>query len=71
MRSSVLVARSSLLLLIGVVHVQAQSADKGPVVQNSQAIASADQDGTKLMNIRQQIQDQMTKVGYTDVSEPV
>lgn len=41
--------------------------DAGPVVQNSQAMAAADQAGTP-MNMRQQIKAQLTKDGYTDVN---
>lgn len=67
MKQVLLATSCSLVLLAGVVGAQAQSADKGPVVQNSQAMAAADQDA-KPMNVRQQIQDQMTKAGYTDVT---
>ena len=47
---------------------QAQTADKGPVAQNSNAMATADQPDAAKTNIRQQIQDQLTKSGYTDVT---
>lgn len=67
MRQAFLATGSALALLAGMVSAQAQSADKGPVVQNSQAMAAADENA-KPMNIRQQIQDQMTKAGYTDVT---
>lgn len=67
MKQVLLATSCSLVILASVVGAQAQSADKGPVVQNSQAMAAADQ-STKPMNIRQQIQDQMTKAGYTDVT---
>lgn len=62
-----LAAGSALVLLTGVVSAQAQAADKGPVAQNSQAMAAADQAAAKPMSIRQQIQDQMSQAGYTDV----
>ncbi|RYB01336.1 hypothetical protein [Lichenibacterium ramalinae] len=68
MKQVLLISGCSLALLTGVVGAQAQSADKGPVVQNSQAMATADQDGAKPIAIRQQIQDQMTKAGYTEVT---
>ena len=68
MKQVLLISGCSLALLAGVVVAQAQSADQGPVVQNSQAMAAADQAGAKPVAIRQQIQDQMTKAGYTDVT---
>ena len=41
--------------------------DAGPVIQNSQAMAAADQMGHP-MNMRQQIQDQLTKDGYSAIT---
>ena len=40
--------------------------DAGPVKQNSQAMAAADQ--MPAMNMRQQLQDQLTKAGFTDIT---
>ena len=68
MRQALLVAGVSLALLPGVVAAQAQSADKGPVVQNSQAMQAADQSDMPHMSMRQQIQTQMTRAGLTDVT---
>ena len=68
MKQVLLISGFSLALLVSMVGAQAQSADKGPVVQNSQAMAATDQDSTKPVAIRQQIQDQVTKAGYTDVT---
>lgn len=45
----------------------AKAVDAGPVIQNSQAMAGADQAGHP-MNMRAQIQAQLTKDGYTDVT---
>ncbi len=59
---------SALVLLAGVAGANAATTpatDAGAVVQNSQAVAAADQ--MPAMNMRQQLQDQMTKAGYTDV----
>lgn len=64
----VVMSACSLALLASVSGAGAQSADKGPVVQNSQAMEAADQASMMKAPIRQQIQDQMTKAGYTDVT---
>lgn len=68
MRHASVTAVAALALSFGVVGAQAQSADKGPVVQNSNAMQSADQTDMAHMNMRQQIQSQMTKAGFTDVT---
>lgn len=60
---------SSLLLMAGVAAANAATmpaTDAGPVVQNGQAMAAADQ--LPKMNMRQQLQDQLTKAGFTDVT---
>ncbi|WP_131196234.1 hypothetical protein [Lichenihabitans psoromatis] len=41
--------------------------DAGPVIENSQAMASADRMAHP-MNMRQQIQDQLTKDGYSTIT---
>ncbi len=46
----------------------AGSPDAGPVVENSKAMNADDQADMSHMNMRQQIQSQMTKVGFTDVT---
>ena len=66
MRNICFAAASALLLMTGV--AMAQAADSGPVVQNSRALAVADQAGMGATSMRQQIQGQMTKAGYTDVN---
>ncbi len=69
MTKIVLTVGSTLLLLAGVATASAASppaADAGPVIQNSQAMAAADQ--MPAMNIRQQLQDQLTKAGFTGVT---
>ena len=68
MKKVLTTAGFGLALALGVSCAQAQSADKGPVVQNSNAMSAADQADMTKMPIRQQIQDQMTKAGYTDVT---
>ena len=66
MKLALMAAGVALLASIG--GAQAQSADKGPVTQNSNAMQSADQADMSHMNMRQQIQSQMTKAGLTDVT---
>ncbi len=60
------IAATALLLMTG--STLAQAADSGPVVQNSAAMASTDQAGSGVTSMRQQLQGQMTKAGFTDVS---
>lgn len=58
---------SCFVLMAGLAAATAASAaDAGPAVQNGQAMAAADQLPT--MNMRQQLQDQLTKAGFTDVT---
>lgn len=69
MTRTVLTVGSALLLLAGVATANAATtpaADAGPVEQNSQAMAAADQ--LPAMNMRQQLQNQLTKAGFTDVT---
>ncbi len=69
MKSIVLTAGSALLLIAGAATAQAaQPTNAGPVIQNSQAMKTADQGSTAPMNIREQIQTQLTKDGYTNVT---
>lgn len=68
MRMTSISAGFGLMLLAGMGSAQAQSADKGPAAQNSAAMSAADQSDMSKMPIRQQIQDQMSKAGYTDVT---
>jgi hypothetical protein len=69
MKNTILTAGSALLLIAGAATAQAaQPANAGPVVQNSQAMKTADQGSTAPMTIRQQIQTQLTKDGYTNVT---
>ena len=69
MTKTLLGVGSALVLLAGVGAANAATTpavDAGPVVQNSRAMAATDQ--MPAMNMRQQLQDQMTKAGYTDVT---
>ena len=69
MRPAILTITSALLLMSGAVAAnaaQTPAVDAGPVVQNSDAMEAADM--VAPMNIRQQIQSQLTKAGYTDVT---
>ena len=69
MKHSLLASASALLLISGAVAAnaaQSRAVDAGPVVQNSDAMEAAD--ALAPMNIRQQIQSQLTKAGYTDVT---
>ena len=69
MRHLILTTASAVLLMSGVVAAnaaQTPAADAGPVVQNSDAMQAAD--AMAPMNIRQQIESQLTKAGYTDVT---
>lgn len=69
MRNILLTTASALLLISGAVAAEAAqtpAVDAGPVVQNSDAMEAADT--LAPMNIRQQIQSQLTKAGYTDVT---
>ena len=69
MHKIAIIAGSSLLLLAGAVTANAASTpavDAGPVVQNSQAMSATDQ--MPAMNMRQQLSDQLTKAGFTDVT---
>ena len=69
MTRAVLATGSALLLLAGVATANAASTpavDAGPVEQNSQAMAAADLMPT--MNMRQQLQDQLTKAGLTNIT---
>ena len=58
------------LLIIGsasaVSAATTAAVNAGPVEQNSQAMAAADQ--IPAMNMRQQLQDQLTKAGFTDIN---
>ncbi len=62
---------SAALLAMGVATASAatnaMSKDAGPVIENSRAMAAADQ-ASHSMNMRQQLTDQLTKDGYTAVS---
>ena len=60
-------AASAALLLAGGLGAQAATNDAGPVVQNSQAAQATDSQASGSMNIRQQLQAQLSKNGYTDV----
>ena len=69
MKRLIVTTSSALLLLTGAATAnaaQTPAVDAGPVIQNSQAMEAADT--LKPMNIRQQIQSQLTKAGYTDVN---
>ena len=69
MRQALVATTSALLLMAGAVAVhaaQTPAVDAGPVVQNSNAMEAADT--LAPMNIRQQIQSQLSKAGYTDVT---
>ncbi|MCW6507392.1 hypothetical protein [Lichenifustis flavocetrariae] len=71
MNYNIVTFSSALLLLAGAATANAatspaKAADAGPVIQNSQAMAAADQ--MHPMNMRQQIQDQLTKNGYSAVT---
>lgn len=68
MKAFLILTGSCLAMLSVVPAAQAQAADKGPVAQNSNAMAAADQPDASTTNIRRQIQDQLTKNGYTDVT---
>ena len=62
---------SAVLLLAGIAAANAASTsvktdDAGAVVQNSNAMSAADE--VQHMNMRQQIEGQLSKAGYTDVS---
>lgn len=69
MKHILLTTVSALLLISGSVAAEAAqipAVDAGPVIQNSDAMEAADT--LAPMNIRQQIQSQLTKAGYTDVT---
>ena len=69
MQRTILIAASAFILVSSAVAAdaaQTPAVDAGPVVQNSQAMEQADT--MQPMNIRQQIQSQLTKAGYTDVT---
>ena len=66
MRNLFWVAGSVLLLVAGGVNAEAATVDSGPVVQNSKAMEAADQ-MPATTSIRKQIQDQLSKAGYTGV----
>ena len=69
MKNATSITVLSLFLVAGTVSAnaaQTPAVDAGPVVQNSQAMEAAD--ALKQMNVRQQIQDQLTKAGFTDVT---
>ena len=69
MKHILLTTASALLLISGSVAAEAAqtpAVDAGPVIQNSDAMEAADT--LAPMNIRQQIQSQLTKAGYTDVT---
>ena len=69
MRHVMLATASALLLISGAVAAnaaQTPAVDAGPVIQNSDAMQAADT--LAPMNIRQQIQSQLTKAGFTDVT---
>jgi Skp family chaperone for outer membrane proteins len=72
MRHTILVTGSALFLVAGMAMAEAAetaaAVDAGPVIQNSQAMEAADQPSLKKMSIRQQIQSQLSKDGYTDVT---
>lgn len=60
---------AAVLILAGASAANAATAaatDAGPVVQNSQAMAATDQ--IPNMNVRQQLQDQLTKAGFTNIT---
>jgi hypothetical protein len=64
-------ASSAVLVSAGTIAADAATTavvkDAGPVIQDSQAIAAADQMGHPL-NMRQQIRDQLTKDGYSTIT---
>ena len=60
-----LISSSATLLFVGAVTAEASNS-AGPVEQDAQAMQSADHIGPKT-SIRQQIQDQLSKTGYTGV----
>ncbi len=62
----VMMTGSLLLIAAGGANAEAATVDSGPLVQNSNAMGAADQVPAK-MSIRQQIQDQLSKAGYTAV----
>lgn len=66
MNKFVMMIGSLLLIAAGGRNAEAATVDAGPVVQNSNAMGAADQVPAK-MSIRQQIQDQLSKAGYTAV----
>ena len=69
MKHVILTTASALLLMSGVMAAdaaQTPAVDAGPVIQNSNAMEAADTMAP--MNIRQQIQSQLTKAGFTDVT---
>ncbi|RYB01771.1 hypothetical protein D3272_24515 [Lichenibacterium ramalinae] len=58
------------MMMAGVVPLWAATADtpdSGPIIENSRAMNADDQADMSHMNMRQQIQSQMTKAGFTDV----
>ena len=65
MNKFVMMTGSLLLIAAGGANAEAATVDSGPVVQNSNAMGAADQ--VPAMSIRQQIQDQLSKAGYTAV----
>ena len=58
---------AAMALLVGVAGAQAQTASEGTATQSS-ATQSSDQGDMAHVNMRQQIQSQMTKDGFTDVT---
>jgi hypothetical protein len=72
MRKLLVTAGAAMVLAAGGLSAEAatmaKAVDAGPVQQNSKAMAAADQDDMGHMSIRQQIQAQLTKTGYTNVT---
>jgi len=66
MNKALLITGSAILLMAG--GLSAEAATTAPAEANGQATANADQVGTTKMNMRQQIQQQLAKSGYTDVN---
>ncbi len=71
MKTYAVIGTSAILMIAGAVSAQAASTPAipaGAVEQNSQAMEAVDQAAAQPMNIRQQIQSQLSKTGYTEVS---
>ena len=71
MRKSMIAIGSAFLLVAGVAAAgaaEAAASDSGPVVQDAQAMQAADQSGSHKASIRQQIEGQLTKDGYKNVT---